>query len=675
MVDARHLDKSPDAFRTISEVADDLELPQHVLRFWETRFTHIRPVKRAGGRRYYRPDDVELLRGIRHLLYSEGYTIKGVQKILKDHGVRHVQAIGYDDGQSLPPVPDRPAAPPPPVSEEAGGIGGLLGGLLPRRRPRLEVDDTVGTPSAFDEPPLPFPDFASFTPRTEDVPEPRRAPSREREPRPAPETASKSPAKSASRQPLPQQRAEPVFGTDDPEDDPYRAAPMRQDPSFEAVPRRPVTPPQRPSRGPASRLPETPMVRELEDPLLPFFDDELPPAEQISEPLDARIRRMKDSAPPAPEPLSGPPEEYIPARARKRSAEDPREVYRDPPVARRADPRNFAPPVPDDLDDELAGQGDLYAEDEPHWQRPARAAPAPMPGDDFPADDRFAPPRPPRMRENPGQESYRSREPDPYPDPRAPMPRDRGTVMHENGRTPQGGLSTAGRAQAEWSGTERGYREPPPAPSVSAHRGARDPFFDAPPPVQAPLVAPPRLGPFLGPMEEYDPNEPESHATYRAELGGRRAAEARREPEQRGRFSDERSSAREARPQPDYRGGDRDYDGHADRDPRARDRQAWAADEDDDEDARYAARMPGEGWRDEADAYAPPEPLRPGPPEQYLPPHLRSEPRMTGAPTPPAPVLSRDDISRLQATLFELTECRRLMSAVLAEDGDDRDGD
>lgn len=88
------MQKSPDAFRTISEVATDLDIPQHVLRFWETRFSTIRPLKRGGGRRYYRPDDVELLRGIRQLLYGQGYTIKGVQRILKQDGPRFVQAIG-----------------------------------------------------------------------------------------------------------------------------------------------------------------------------------------------------------------------------------------------------------------------------------------------------------------------------------------------------------------------------------------------------------------------------------------------------------------------------------------------------------------------------------------------------------------------------------------------------
>ena len=81
------MDKAPDAFRTISEVATDLDIPQHVLRFWETRFPQIKPMKRSGGRRYYRPDDVDLLRGIRRLLYGEGYTIRGVQRILKEHGI------------------------------------------------------------------------------------------------------------------------------------------------------------------------------------------------------------------------------------------------------------------------------------------------------------------------------------------------------------------------------------------------------------------------------------------------------------------------------------------------------------------------------------------------------------------------------------------------------------
>jgi DNA-binding transcriptional MerR regulator len=95
--------KSAEAFRTISEVAGDLDVPQHVLRFWETRFAQIKPLKRAGGRRYYRPEDVELLRRIRELLYKHGYTIKGVQRLLKDHGLADMP----------PPAP--PAPMPAPV--------------------------------------------------------------------------------------------------------------------------------------------------------------------------------------------------------------------------------------------------------------------------------------------------------------------------------------------------------------------------------------------------------------------------------------------------------------------------------------------------------------------------------------------------------------------------------
>ena len=84
------MDKAPEAFRTISEVADELEVPKHVLRFWEAKFAQLKPMKRGGGRRYYRPEDVQLLRGIRFLLYNDGYTIRGVQKILREHGPRFV---------------------------------------------------------------------------------------------------------------------------------------------------------------------------------------------------------------------------------------------------------------------------------------------------------------------------------------------------------------------------------------------------------------------------------------------------------------------------------------------------------------------------------------------------------------------------------------------------------
>lgn len=87
--------KSPNAFRTISEVADSIGIPQHVLRFWESKFTQIKPMKRGGGRRYYRPEDVEIIDAIRRLLHDDGYTIKGAQKLLREHGVKAVVQQTY----------------------------------------------------------------------------------------------------------------------------------------------------------------------------------------------------------------------------------------------------------------------------------------------------------------------------------------------------------------------------------------------------------------------------------------------------------------------------------------------------------------------------------------------------------------------------------------------------
>ena len=104
------MDKSPDAFRTISEVAEDLDLPQHVLRFWETRFNQIKPMKRGGGRRYYRPQDVELIKGIRHMLYDQGYTIKGVQKLLRDNGNQFLIALGNGDVNAVEAIAQRKQA-------------------------------------------------------------------------------------------------------------------------------------------------------------------------------------------------------------------------------------------------------------------------------------------------------------------------------------------------------------------------------------------------------------------------------------------------------------------------------------------------------------------------------------------------------------------------------------
>ncbi|MGH1587228.1 MerR family transcriptional regulator [Methylobacterium phyllosphaerae] len=112
-------EKSAHAFRTISEVAEELDVPQHVLRFWETRFGQIRPVKRAGGRRYYRPQDIELVAGIRHLLHVQRYTIAGAQRVLKENGVRFVQAVGRGEAVAAEPL----------IQEVATDVGASQGSL------------------------------------------------------------------------------------------------------------------------------------------------------------------------------------------------------------------------------------------------------------------------------------------------------------------------------------------------------------------------------------------------------------------------------------------------------------------------------------------------------------------------------------------------------------------
>lgn len=154
--------KGPDAFRTISEVAEELGLPQHVLRFWETRFPQIKPVKRGGGRRYYRPGDVDLLRGVKELLYGKGYTIRGVQRILREQGGRKeaqaagLAAAGREPDEGAPAGHDQLE-----VSAQQSGPEAWA----PVRRPPapqvLEVDPKVdlaaygveqGQPAATDEP-------------------------------------------------------------------------------------------------------------------------------------------------------------------------------------------------------------------------------------------------------------------------------------------------------------------------------------------------------------------------------------------------------------------------------------------------------------------------------------------------------------------------------------------
>ncbi len=169
------LDKAPDAFRTISEVADDLDVPQHVLRFWESRFAQIRPMKRAGGRRYYRADDVDLLRGIRHLLYGEGYTIRGVQRILKEQGVDFVQQAWQADaarpaGDDEEMADDVAATSKLAEGQYGRGLRGLLSSRrgaaseVERREPRLDQAQSRENREVLREPALDNADLARPAP-------------------------------------------------------------------------------------------------------------------------------------------------------------------------------------------------------------------------------------------------------------------------------------------------------------------------------------------------------------------------------------------------------------------------------------------------------------------------------------------------------------------------------
>ncbi len=120
--------KARDAFRTISEVSDWLDTPAHVLRFWESKFTQVKPVKRAGGRRYYRPEDMQLLGGIKVLLHEQGMTIKGAQKLLREQGVKHVVGLSADPNATtakamMPPPAKAPeAAAPAPAPEQKSAV-------------------------------------------------------------------------------------------------------------------------------------------------------------------------------------------------------------------------------------------------------------------------------------------------------------------------------------------------------------------------------------------------------------------------------------------------------------------------------------------------------------------------------------------------------------------------
>jgi DNA-binding transcriptional MerR regulator len=133
--------KGPEAFRTISEAADELHVPQHVLRFWETKFSFIKPMKRAGGRRFYRPADIAVLRGVRRLLHDEGYTIKGVQKLHRENGLKHLVAAG--EGTAAPPPPSAPAEKPAAAVRPSSDTSGLLDALKGLEIAKARLDDLL----------------------------------------------------------------------------------------------------------------------------------------------------------------------------------------------------------------------------------------------------------------------------------------------------------------------------------------------------------------------------------------------------------------------------------------------------------------------------------------------------------------------------------------------------
>lgn len=198
------MSKSRDAFRTISEVAELLETPAHVLRFWETKFTQVKPVKRAGGRRYYRPNDVALLAGIRQLLHDDGLTIKGVQKVLREQGVKHVAAI----------------APPPGLLDESGEDIAEAPAAPTAAEPTPQQDSATVLP--FAQPQAALPEAESDAPAELD-PEP---------------TATDAPLFAEASDPDPQAATEDALWQPDPQADAEADA--------EALPAEPVDPPEEP---------------------------------------------------------------------------------------------------------------------------------------------------------------------------------------------------------------------------------------------------------------------------------------------------------------------------------------------------------------------------------------------------------------------------------------------
>lgn len=625
--------KTVDAFRTISEVAEELDLPQSVLRYWETRFGQVRPVKRAGGRRFYRPDDVDLLRGIRQLLYNDGYTINGVQKILKDQGIRFVQDVGVERAAAVmrTDVPPAPHLDPAPGRQDGTTFGGILG-LLPRRRKIRDDDPLPALPQAV-ELPLPFPDADAdrdlathpdgpaepFAPRAR--PEGRREPilgGRPAPSRPPPEGGRLEPTlgQRAAQRPVQDAPVDPAFV--DPDDDFDRI-------DFGSVPEaalydepEPLPDPRRMRAAADGAGFEQEVRRSGDRPARPAHPEAEPPR-------PAPSFAAREPAPRAVMPLQRPsrgPAAHISHHGAAPELDDPLLPFMEP-AGMNEDRPDFSA-VSEPIEERIRR---LKAQ-VPQQGRTAYGHPAPGGGGAHPdADDFHRADAPPHWR---GEDrSYF----DPAPGGIAP---DRGPLPDAAGAGPQWG---AGPAQGSYPEEERlfaplsrqwqeppapldraqpwpapRYASAPAAPSGPAGRGGGWATAPAAPP-EAGLYGMPRGAPGL-------PGEPSgSPADFpaivrRGAAGGATFGSAAFE----GPFAGAPMAHGHAAPVP----------------------------------PQPALRMP-------------PEPIRHGPPEQYLPPHLRGEPRLAGQPVmaAPAPVLSRDDIYRLQAALYELGECRRLMDDAL----------
>ena len=197
------MEKSPDAFRTISEVAEWLDIPTHVLRFWESRFAQIKPVKRAGGRRYYRPSDMRLIGGVKTLLHDQGMTIRGVQKLLREHGVKHVSSFSksldndQDDASDdtvidhAPTAPVTPSAPSPVARQTYTAEAAPAPEPEPEPEPEKSSEDDGEQPDMFTsgDDPMPIPAFVRSRPSPlAEAPAPQPAP-----PEPAPPSIPDTP--------------------------------------------------------------------------------------------------------------------------------------------------------------------------------------------------------------------------------------------------------------------------------------------------------------------------------------------------------------------------------------------------------------------------------------------------------------------------------------------------